>query len=251
VYGLVNLAQLCHQIDPGRWPETVRTHFPGMDEARASEGRLDDWPYARETLKDSVHRRSDLPPPTRENAVTTPLAPDLVGVLVHDLPTTVRTVGRAQAPGWPEPIDALFGIALEHLAVEAEAMERTQIDAGDGVALTALVGTSFFVASEVLRLGDLAGPRAPGHVVSLPNRHHLVWHTIGSMATTIQSINVLGPMAAAMYEEGPGSVTPEVFWWHDGALTPLGARLDGRTFVVAPPQAFVDLLEELGEDEPG
>jgi hypothetical protein len=54
-----------------------------------------------------------------------------------------------------------------------------------------------------------------------------------------------------MYAEGPGSVTPEVFWWHDGALTPLGARLDGRTFVVAPPQAFVDLLEELGEDEPG
>ena len=202
---------------------------------------------ARPYLKARVYRRSDMPSGTVTGLVTMPLTAELVGVLVYDLPTSVRTVSRDTVRDWHDPIDRLFGIALEHLAAEVSTYERAQIELETGGSVTGLSAPSFFVASHVLRLGDELGDAPNGALVAMPNRHGLFWHPIVAAASTLAAVRALLPIAHRLYEDGPGSLTPELHWWHRGALTPLPSRTEGSRIEFAPPPAFTQLLHSLGD----
>lgn len=247
IYGLSNLAQLCHQLDRADWPVAIETHFRNLEEASSSEIALTDPEVARPYLKARVYRRSDMPPDAFAGLVTMPVTADLAGVLVYDLPTSVRTVSRDTVRDWPDAIDGLFALALEHLAAEVGTYERAQIELDSGGSVTGLSAPSFFVASQVLRLGDELGDAPNGAVVAMPNRHGLFWHPIGAAAPTLAAVRALLPIAHRLYEDGPGSLTPELHWWHRGALTPLPSRIEGARIEFAPPDAFTQLLRSLGD----
>lgn len=249
VYGLSNLAQLCHQLERSEWPAAIETHFRNLAEASASETDLTDPDVARPLLKVRVYRRTEMPPGAFAGLVTMPLTPDLAGVLVYDLPTSVRTVSRETVREWPDPVDRLFAIALEHLAAEVPTYERADLALETGGSVTGLSAPSFFVASQVLRLGDELGDVRNGAVVAMPNRHGLFWHPIREARSTIAAIKALLPIAHRLYEDGPGSLTPELHWWHRGALTLLPSRVDGVRIDFAPPEAFNQLLISLADPE--
>jgi hypothetical protein len=69
VFGLFNLAQLCHQIGQSDWPTTIREHFENIAAAESATERLKDFAYARDLLKVRVYRVSDLPPGAVDNWV--------------------------------------------------------------------------------------------------------------------------------------------------------------------------------------
>ncbi|HET7727277.1 MAG TPA: hypothetical protein VFK54_08125 [Candidatus Limnocylindrales bacterium] len=246
-YGLSNLAQLCHQLDRADWPLAIETHFRNLEEASTSDVDLADPEVARPYLKARVYRRSDMPPDAVTGLVTMPLTADLVGVLVYDLPTSVRTVSRDTARDWPDAVDRLFAIALEHLSAEVGTYERARIELETGGTVTGLSAPSFFVASQVLRLGDELSDAPNGALVAMPNRHGLFWHPIVAAAPTLAAVRALLPIAHRLHEDGPGSLTPELHWWHRGALTPLPSRIDGTRIEFAPPDAFTQLLRSLGD----
>jgi hypothetical protein len=248
VYGLSNLAQLCHQIDRSDWPVAIATHFRNLDEAGAAPDSLEDFAVARPLLKARVYSRNDIPPDALSGLVTTPLTPDLFGALVLDLPTTVRTVASQTVREWPEPVDQLFATAREHLAAEMASYERADLTLESGGAVGALSAPSFFVASQILRLGELVGEAQNGALVALPNRHGLFWHVIEDAGKTIAAIKALLPIAHRLHQDGPGSLTPELHWWHRGALTALPSRIEGSRIDFAPPEAFNELLAGLVED---
>ncbi len=80
-----------------------------------------------------------------------------------------------------------------------------------------------------------------GAIVSVPHRHALLFHVIRD-GKVVDAVNWLVPLAAAMYREGPGSISPALYWWHAGALSLLPTRFDGRQIDVAPPPEFRQLL---------
>lgn len=243
-FGLFNLAQLCHQVDRSKWTEAIRTHFTNLVAAEAASEQLHDFANAEPLLKVRVYRSSEMPPEALAGMVTTPLAPDLVGVLVADLPTTVQTLGKELVSGWDVPIDELFGIATRHMAEEAATYDLSDIDLGGGASAKALSGDSFFVGSQIIRFRDLAGELSQGALVVIPTRHILLWHPIATAEATIRAVNSMIALGLRMYSQGPGSITPTLFWWH-GALTMLPAVVDGGKVQFAPPDEFVELLNSL------
>jgi hypothetical protein len=243
-FGLYNLAQVCHQLDRSAWPATIQQHFTNLAAAESASNQLSDFAYAEPMLKVRVYRASEMPPEALAGMVTTPVAPDLVGVLVADLPTTVQTLGKETVAGWNRPIDELFAIATRNLAEEAATFERSQVDLGNGARGEALSGNSFFVGSQIIRLKDVLGDAPHGALVIAPTRHILIWHPIAGVPTTVQAVNSMIALASNLFAQGPGSVTPALFWWH-GALSVLPAAIQGNSIQFAPPDEFVELLNSL------
>lgn len=243
-FGLVNLAQICHQVERSRLPEAIETHFANLATAEAVTATLADFGVAEPLLKVRVYRASELPSEALAGMVTTPLAPDLVGVLVADLPTTVQTLSKATVSGWGVAIDELFGIATRHMAEEAATYDTSDIDIGGGASAKAMSGNSFFVGSQIIRFRDLAGDLPQGALIVIPTRHILLWHPIATAESTIRAVNSLIALARNLHAQGPGSLTQTLFWWH-GALTVLPAVVDGGKVQFVPPDEFVELLNSL------
>jgi hypothetical protein len=244
-YGLFNLAQVCHQLERSDWPRAIREHFDNIAEAESATERIKDFAYARDLLKIRVYRLSDVPPEAAANWIHRALSPELVAVLAADLPTTVSTISKDIAEGWNIPIDELFSIATEHMAAEMPGYERGSVPIPGGASLLTLSGDTFFVASQIVRFADFAGTPANGALVSLPNRHLLVWHPIETAAATVQAVQAMLQVGANAFQEGPGSLTPDLYWWHRGALTLLPSSVDRKGVQFFPPDAFVELLNSL------
>jgi len=61
----------------------------------------------------------------------------------------------------------------------------------------------------------------------------------------VESIQRLIVTAASMFEQGPGSISPSLYWWRNGTVTLLPSHIDGRNIQFVPPDEFVQALETL------
>ena len=245
-FGLFNLAQLCHQVDRSTWAQAIQTHFTNLIAAEAASEQLRTFANAEPLLKVRVYRSSEMPPDALAGMVTTPLAPDLVGVLVADLPTTVQTLGKELVSGWRVPIDELFGTATRHMAEEATTYDLSDVDLGGGLSAKALSGDSFFVGSQIIRFRELAGDLQQGALVVIPTRHILIWHPLVGRKTAMTAPGPLIALAASLYAQGPGSLSPVLFWWH-GALTVMPSGVEGGKVHIAPPEEYLAHIMSLPE----
>ena len=98
----------------------------------------EDFQAARPLLKPRIYRSGDLP--DEWELVTWPIGGGLIAVLTYDLPTSVRTVHRDDASGWPVPIDELFAIAIGNLETAPDRPTRTEIPMDGGGSIHALEG---------------------------------------------------------------------------------------------------------------
>jgi hypothetical protein len=48
-----------------------------------------------------------------------------------------------------------------------------------------------------------------------------------------------------MFEEGPGSLSPSLYWWRNGAFTVIPTRLQKGELTISPPPDFVDVVSAL------
>src|SRR6185503_4712250 len=200
---------------------------------------------ARPLLRVRLFRVADNDPELLGHLVKVQLEPDLVAALALDLPTTVRTCNQDDIDHWDLPVDELFAIATDNLAAEVAGYQRDSIELQGGGSIQVLLGDTFFVSSQAYRFAQLVGPLTNGALLALPNRHQLLWHVIESAPGTIGAVQALVQIASAGYREGPGSLTPDIYWWHGGAFTRLPATVDRSGLHFMPPEAFVQLLNSL------
>jgi hypothetical protein len=50
-----------------------------------------------------------------------------------------------------------------------------------------------------------------------------------------------------MFEQGPGSISPDLYWWREGSVTLLPSQFDGSNIQFMPPDEFVQALNALPE----
>lgn len=241
-YGLTNLAQLCAAIEREAWPTAVAEHFDHMATLRAPGEDADEqmaWDRVRQLVK---LRLFPAEAAAQHAMVAYPLAPTLVATLAVDFPTTVATPRRDSIGDWP-PVDEVHAVALSNL--RAEPPPSVEV-AGDPLApIQVLFADSFFTASRLLLLPegvDMGG--APDALVAVPNRHTLLVHPLRD-SNAVRAVNTMIQLAARMFEDGPGSIVPDVYWWHGGALTLIPTRTEHRKIDIYPPEAFVERLNAL------
>ncbi|RLU94859.1 hypothetical protein CTZ27_19045 [Streptomyces griseocarneus] len=244
-YSLHNLALTCRAVPEERWPVLVAAHFENL--RNASRGG-----ESAEELLSGVHARllpvdSFTPELTATMRYARVVADGLVFAYALDGPTSVRVltdhdVGRA---------------GLEELGRAAYAnlmrvpVRHEEISVAGRARLHTLHGDSPFVASKALFLSEAArlhtGEPLPdaGALVVVPNRHQLAYHPITD-GSVVDALNGLAAYALEAHENGPGVLSPRVYWWHKGGLTSLTViDHDTLTFSLQPPPRLLGMMKGL------
>jgi hypothetical protein len=245
VFGLQNIAQKCSHAGRERWSALIAEHFDCLFEPNMSESVL--GIDMRSLSAISGRLRSRLYPEgilKQTGALAfRPYAEGLLEVLVLDMQKSVRTVSRSETAQWPLTEDELFMLGRRNLAASAF-LDETRV-ALPGAIFHMLSGDAFYGASHMLIFDRyITEPHPNGIVVSMPKRDVIFAHYVQNIGV-LEAISGMLQITTGMYEEGPGSLSDNLYWYRNGALTRLPYQLNDGAFSFAPPEEFADLLHEL------
>ncbi|MDG4860338.1 immunity 49 family protein [Streptomyces sp. T-3] len=249
---LHNLGQLCRREPQDRWPALVEQHFAQL--RAASRGG-----ESAEELLRGTHARllpTDTFTPELAGAMryARVVADGLVFAYALDGPTSVRILTDADVAR--TEIEELGAAAYRNLM--SVPVKHDEVPIEGRALLHSLYGDSLFVASKALFLSEtvrqVTGEPLPaaGALVVVPTRHLLAYHPIVD-GSVVDAVNDLGAYGLGAYQDGPGELSPRLYWWHKGSLTSLTVIDDEtRSFSVEPPPELLALMKGLvGLDRAG
>lgn len=162
----------------------------------------------------------------------------------------VLTPSAVAELGAPDELRAGARERLRALPVEDHQVKEAE----RGGSYHLVTGRSLLTGTRVLELDDLhrrlTGRPLPadGALVGFPSAYQLAYHPIAGDGM-LDVLKDLVLVTTARYEAGPAPLSPNVYWWREGALVPLtvpaGGSLDFR-----PPQDFLALASRLAEAQP-
>ncbi|SED87668.1 hypothetical protein SAMN05428945_5869 [Streptomyces sp. 2224.1] len=146
--------------------------------------------------------------------------------------------------------DTLAAAARTNLL--SEPVNYDTVDLPGGAVLHLLGHTeSVFAAGTVLVFDEAVraagGPEIPdeGVLLVVPNRHNLVFYPLTDKHVA-EAVNALAQFGQGAYEDGPGRLSPRVFWWRAGALTSITLfDQESRTMSISPPDALMTIMRRL------
>ena len=254
-YGLLNLAQTCHATSRTEWPSTIREHFDNAfrssRDAQEIDAKADSLDNVRAWLKVRLYHTDYLSQMGGSGLVHRRPAEGLIETLVYDLPGSVRTVPPDHVRSWGLPEAELFRLGLANVRSERPGPLVQSFDVGKGAVIRALVGDSFFTASHILFLEEhLGGTPEFGALVAVPHRHAALFYPISDLGV-MAAVNSMIPIAFGMYQEGPGSLSPGIYWWRPGRLRLLPTKVTAQSITFSPPDEFVaEVLDRLPDVPP-
>jgi hypothetical protein len=243
--GLSNLSQLCHASARGDWSRIIATHFSSLlsMQGRDLDALAADYEQVKPILRVRLMPDESMGGVEMPQTVSRQVAPGILAVLVFDFPDSTATIDVDHLASWPVDQDGVFAQALDNLAAEPTPLHE-DVDLGDEARFRVWYGDSFYVATLALRLADLLPEGTTDALIAVPNRHTLIVTPIVD-AGAVPSMHAIFGMAVQLFRDGPGSISDQPYWWHDGALVQIPHREDGRKIAVYPPDEFVALLESV------
>ncbi|SCZ56268.1 hypothetical protein SAMN02799638_01772 [Arthrobacter sp. UNCCL28] len=252
-YGFWNVAASCHNRPESQWRDTIREHLQKVLASFEAPDPFDGLTPADVARR--VHARlyeaSSIPNP--DAYPHTEFAPGVIEMLALDLPDTVAVFNREHAGrcgGW----EALRSQGIANLkSVEDQHLETVPVQGGGS--FTALLGDSVYTASKALLLPGLAEEASGqtlrpdlGWLMSMPNRHQLVWHLI-SDETLVMVLDGMVRFTAMGYGDAPGPVSPHVYWSNGAGYEQLTALSeDGKLSIRVGPEFQAVLEAVLSKD---
>jgi hypothetical protein len=86
-----------------------------------------------------------------------------------------------------------------------------------------------------------------GALVAVPNRHTMLYAPIADL-TVVDTLQAMAILSQRRHAEGPGSLSPTLYWWRDGHLLALPVEVDDDGVRFFPPNEFVEgCLERLAK----
>ncbi|MBA9006127.1 MULTISPECIES: hypothetical protein [Thermomonospora] len=238
-----NLRQLARLVPRDDWPALVSDHVSTIVTAIEEPLDLSDFELAQHLLRTRIY------PAEADNGMlaSRPFAPGLIEAVVVDTPTTVRTVTVEEMNGWPVSGDALF--MLGRANVRADGPLQVDDSVLGGVPVAVLHGWSFYAATHLAWLEEYLDIGPCGALVVAPSRSLIMAHPIRPRAgyrAALAAAHELQVQARQAYEEGPGSLSPHLFWRRGGEMTWLETRYEGGSLVL--PRDFVNVLTTLAAE---
>ncbi|MGR3935247.1 hypothetical protein [Streptomyces sp. BRA346] len=177
-----------------------------------------------------------------------PLATDLLAGIALDTPDNVRVLSDPDVAlvEW----DTLAAAARTNLLSEPVNYDTVDLPGG---AVLHILGhpESVFAASKVLVFEEAVratdGPEIPdeGVLLVVPNRHNLAFYPLTDKHVA-EAVNALAEFGQGAYEDGPGRLSPRVFWWRAGTLTSITLfDQENRTMRISPPDELMTIMRRL------
>ncbi|GAA2155249.1 hypothetical protein [Actinomadura napierensis] len=237
-----DLRQLARLVPRDDWPALVSDHVTTIVTAIEEPLDLSDFDLAQHLLRTRIY------PAEADNGALAarPFAPGLIEAVVVDTPTTVRTVTTDEMNGWPVSGDALFMLGRANVRADGP-LQLDEQDLG-GVRVSVLHGWTFYAVTHLAWLEEYLPIGPHGALVIAPNRSLIVAHALSMSEVhpraryraAVAAANELQAQAHRAYEEGPGSLSPHLYWWRGGELTYLETRYEGDSLVL--PREFTSVL---------
>ena len=222
---LLQLAQHCHGRPRNDWSALILGHI------RTMVTHLD---HPSE-LASMIDLRLRLVPDTPADAGALralgarPFADGIVQVLAVDVDDAVRCVSSDEivALGWD--LDEAWASAKVQTELLETPDEIHVIDIG-GADMIHVFGERPYTAGRVGIIDDVIAEYADigdnGAIVSLPLRHSVLVHPIDDAAVR-GAIGGMIPITRQLHQQGPGSVSPHLYWWRRGELEWIPTFFDG------------------------
>jgi hypothetical protein len=208
--GMRNLRQLARQVPRDDWPALVADHVGTIITAIEEPLDLSDFALVRGLLRSRVY-----PVEARTGRlISRAFAPGLIAAIVADTPTTVRTVVTDDAATWPVTTDELFAVGRDGVRTDGP----RECDVIDDTGIRVLEGSTFYAATHLVWLESYLDPGPYGALAVAPTRSTIAACPIRRETAPI-SAERLRAFAADAHEDGPGSLTTDLFWWRGGTLT--------------------------------
>lgn len=242
--GLLQLAQHCHLRSRNDWHELITDHLRTMTVHLAE---LSAHPTVDISIFDLRVRLVPDDPADREifdQLCVRPFADGVVQVLAVDVPGAVRLIPAREIEELVLDIDAAWLSAWAQTESLEQPDEVNVIDVG-GADVVHIFGERVFNSSLVGQIEDIVGPiGSNGALVSIPHNHSVLVHVIEDTSVTI-AINAMIPITRQVHQQGPGSVSPHLYWWRDGSLTCIPTYFAPDGIEAYPSPELVEVLGSL------
>ncbi len=219
-----------------RWPAVVQEVLQGLAVSLEVRVDLSDAAAVRPLLRARVYTEGAV---LADDVVRRPLADGLVEVLVALVGGAVRMLPPAVVQAWDAPEDELFVVARDQVLADGP-LTRREVDLG-GVRVVALESPSAFAATHVSWLGSYVDAPPAGLLVALPTRHLVLCAPLVDREQVLGAAQGLLVNAEVLWREGPGGLSPDLWWWRAGALVPVPGSPTG----ISPTAEFVEVWQAL------
>lgn len=213
-HSLWNLAQICRRQPFRRWRELAKDHLDRSNPQRlaAAVQTLADGSYEQSAprLGVRIHGEGFLDDQTRDAVVFREDLPTTVTLLVLDLGPSVVGLPKPIAERWGVPTERLFEQALRNVASQPVQTHSANLPTHPEVAFDTLTGGHYTTS---LCLCERGLPRlgTHGNLLAVGRRDTLVSMPIERLPS-MDPIEAMVVLAAALYRTGPGSISHDLFW---------------------------------------
>ncbi len=233
---LADLRAACELEPRGQWLRVVQGALHGLSQSAQVELDLRDVDAVRPLLRSRVYAEGAL---LADDVATQHLAEGLVEVLVAEVDGAVRSLPTTVVDGWGVSRGELF-VQGRQQVLAAGLLTRRELDL-EGVVLTALESSAPFAATHVHWLPSYVDVPAAGALVALPTRHLVLVAPMVGRTQTIDAAQALLVNADRLWRDGPGELSPDLWWWKPPELV----LLPGDPTSLRPPIEFLQVLDGL------
>ena len=233
-FGMANLAQMCNLHPREEWPQLIDEFLVNLIRTATEPVKAPTFEEAKAILK---LRLFPLDLGDAVKLYTFPLNDQFKSALALDYPDRVASISSETVQEWGVSADELFDIGMQNVWDEGRPDEQ-EIEIPDLGKIQVLTGDSFFTATQALTLDRYLIPMPEqGALVAVPSRHSVLYVPLTSQKRA-HMLNGLQWIAGRMYEEGPGSISPRVFWWIDGAMIAIDLEDTTEGMILRGPEEF-------------
>ncbi|TWS25886.1 hypothetical protein FK268_01060 [Tsukamurella sputi] len=237
--GLDNLMRKVRGVDGAQWDPVVREHLAAL--LRPGDGEPTDEELRARVIARLLDVTAGDPRLTFDYAPQ--WQPGVAEVLAVDYPDRVSMLGDGSVrnlaplgPWYDRARGNLFRELTETAAVRIETVEH------DGHRIRCALSESVYTASGALLLSELLPRWVPGIdlrggvLFGVPFRNQLAFAACSDAASALGGLMLLPVFTANGYSDGVGPVSPNVYYWRDGAVTQISSIADDALNVTPPPE---------------
>lgn len=244
--GLINVAQVCKQQEPKYYKEIITEHFNSMIRATQFDKEFakiaNNFKEIKKYIGVRLYDNEYVAQVGKESTIGKDLFGDIYAMIVFDFPDSVLSIKPEQALVWNKTVDDLFEIGVENIRIKYP-LTITKETFGE-FNIWFVQEEHFFVPNVVFDIEnrqELIGSK--GSLIGLPHRHSAIIYPIENLEV-VKAINGLIPTIYGMNQEGPGSLSNNLFWYKDKIFTQLPYKIEDNKLQFFPPDNFVKQLNE-------
>lgn len=250
--GLKNVAQVCGQTDISFYQKTVNEHFDTLLRTCVFDKEFgeikNDYEQIKEYLGVRLYPHGYFAQVGLHNTIGKDFSGNIYAAIVYDTPDSIESVSASDAEKWGKSVDDLFETGIKNIwSKYGVQLSEEEIE---GFNIWFAQAEHFFTPNIVFdkeTLKDLSGRE--GLLIGLPHRHAAILYPVND-ALAADFIDSLIMVVNNMYNEGPGSLSNNIFWYKDGYFENLPYEIEDGAIVLSPPESFTSMLESLPPEEP-